>query len=75
MEHLHLINEAVNLGIAVYNMRQDEGIRYETLFGDETVGALDATNPKDYVRMLCRAMDLAPPVDHNSGLGLKVAHP
>ena len=37
-----LVNEAVNLGIAIYNMRQGEGIRYETLFRDETVGALDA---------------------------------
>jgi len=32
------VNEAVNLGIAIYNMRQGEGIRYETLFRDETVG-------------------------------------
>jgi exonuclease SbcC len=53
-----LVNEAVNLGIAIYNMRQGEGIRYETLFRDETVGALDAANSKEYVRMLRRAMDL-----------------
>jgi len=53
-----LVNEAVNLGIAIYNMRQGEGIRYETLFQDETVGALDAANGKEYVRMLRRAMDL-----------------
>ena len=53
-----LVNEAVNLGIAIYNMRQGEGIRYETLFRDETVGALDAPNGKEYVRMLRRAMDL-----------------
>jgi exonuclease SbcC len=53
-----LVNEAVNLGIAIYNMRQGEGIRYETLFRDETVGALDAANGKEYVRMLRRAMDL-----------------
>jgi ABC-type glutathione transport system ATPase component len=33
-------------------------IRYETLFRDETVGALDAVNGKEYVRMLRRAMDL-----------------
>ena len=52
-----LVNEAVNLGIAIYNMQQGEGIRYETLFRDETVGALDATNAKEYVRMLRRAMD------------------
>jgi len=53
-----LVNEAVNLGIAIYNMRQGESIRYETLFRDETVGALDAANGKEYVRMLRRAMDL-----------------
>ena len=53
-----LVNEAVNLGIAIYNMRQGEGIRFETLFRDETVGALDAANGKEYVRMLRRAMDL-----------------
>ena len=53
-----LVNEAVNLGIAIYNMRQGEGIRYETLFRDETVGALDAANGKEYVRMLRRAMEL-----------------
>jgi hypothetical protein len=45
-----LVNEAVNLGIAIYNMRQGKGIRYETLFRDETVGALDAANGKEYVR-------------------------
>ena len=53
-----LVNEAVNLGIAIYNMRQGEGIRHETLFRDETVGALDTTNAKEYVHMLRRAMDL-----------------
>jgi exonuclease SbcC len=53
-----LVNEAVNLGIAIHNMRKGEGIRYETLFRDETVGALDAANGKEYVRMLRRAMDL-----------------
>ena len=47
-----------SLGISIYNMRQGEGIRYETLFRDETVGALDATNAKEYARMLRRAMDL-----------------
>jgi len=53
-----LVNEAVNLGIAIYNMRQGDGIRYETLFRDETVGALDSANAKEYIRMLRRAMDL-----------------
>ena len=53
-----LVNEAVNLGIAIYNMRQGEDIRHETLFRDETVGALDAKNAKEYVRMLRHAMSL-----------------
>lgn len=53
-----LVNEAVNLGIAIYNMRQAEGVRHETLFRDETVGALDAKNAKEYVRMLRRAMEI-----------------
>ena len=56
-EQFVLVNEAVNLGIAIYK-RQGEGTRYETLFRDETVGALDAVNGKEYVRMLRRAMDL-----------------
>jgi ABC-type lipoprotein export system ATPase subunit len=38
-------------------MRQREGIRYETLFRHEAVGALDAVNGKEYVRMLRRATD------------------
>jgi hypothetical protein len=50
-----LANEAVNLGIAIYNM-QGEGIRCETLFRDETVGALDAANGREYVRMLRRVL-------------------
>jgi DNA repair protein SbcC/Rad50 len=53
-----LVNEAVNLGIAIYNMRQGESVRYETLLRDETVGALDSANAKEYIRMLRRAMDL-----------------
>jgi exonuclease SbcC len=52
------VNETVNLGIAIYNERQGEGIRYETLFRDETVGAPDAVNGEEYSRMLRRAMDL-----------------
>jgi ABC-type hemin transport system ATPase subunit len=52
------INEVVNLAIAIYNMRQGEGIRYQPLFRDETAGALDAVNGKEYVRMLRQATDL-----------------
>jgi DNA repair protein SbcC/Rad50 len=53
-----LVNEAVNLGIAIYNMRQGDGLRHETLFRDETVGALDARNAKEYIRMLRHAISL-----------------
>ena len=53
-----LVNEAVNLGRALYNTQQGESIPYETLFRDETVGAMDAVNGKEYGRMLRRAMDL-----------------
>jgi exonuclease SbcC len=53
-----LVNEAVNLGRAIYNTQQRESIHYETLFRDKTVGALDAVNSKEYLRMLRPAMDL-----------------
>ena len=53
-----LVNEALDLGIAIYSMRQGEGIRYEALFRDETVGALDSANAKEYIGMLRSAMDL-----------------
>jgi hypothetical protein len=39
-------------------MWQGEGIHYETSFRDETVGALDATNAKEYVRIVRLAMNL-----------------
>ena len=52
------VNEALNLGIAIYNMRQGDGIRYQTPFRDETVGALDSANAKEYIGMLRSAMDL-----------------
>jgi len=41
----------------MYSTRQGEGIRWETLFRDETAGALGAANGKEYVPML-RARDL-----------------
>lgn len=53
-----LVNEAVNFGIAIYNMQQGEGVRHETLFRDETVGALDSKNSREYVRMLRHAMEI-----------------
>src|SRR5215467_7129518 len=53
-----LVNEALNLGIAMYNARKGEGIRYEMLFRDETIGALDHHNGSEYIRMLRRAMEI-----------------
>jgi len=53
-----LVNEALNLGIAMYNARRGEGVRYEMLFRDETIGALDNHNGVEYVRMLRRAMEI-----------------
>ena len=53
-----LVNEALNLGIAMYNARKGEGVRYEMLFRDETIGALDNHNGVEYVRMLRRAMEI-----------------
>ena len=53
-----LVNEAVNLGIAIYNTRQGEGARHETLIRDETVGALDSKNSREYVRMLRHAIKI-----------------
>ncbi|HLY61300.1 MAG TPA: AAA family ATPase [Terriglobia bacterium] len=53
-----LVNEAVNLAIAIHNMRQSDSVRHETLFRDETVGALDTKNAKEYIRMLRHAMEL-----------------
>ncbi len=38
------LNETVNLGITIYDIRQGEGIRYETPFLDETLGAQYAAN-------------------------------
>ena len=53
-----LVNEALNLGMAMYNAQKGEGVQYEMLFRDETIGALDAHNGVEYVRMLRRAMEV-----------------
>jgi len=58
VEQFIRVNEEVNLGIATYIMRQGQCARYETLLRDETVGAFNAANYKEYPRMLRRAMDL-----------------
>lgn len=53
-----LVNEALNLAIAIYNVRQGDEIHHETLFRDETVGELHAKSAPEYIRMLRRAMEL-----------------
>jgi exonuclease SbcC len=49
-----VVGEAIGLAIAIFNARKS-GIRYETLWRDETAGALDTTNAAAYVAMLRRA--------------------
>lgn len=51
------MGEAVSLALAVYNARKNR-IRYETLWRDETAGALDPNNAQAYVDLLRRAMAL-----------------
>jgi hypothetical protein len=55
---LFVINGGLRRTSPIHNMRQGEGIRYETRFRDETAGALDAVNGKEYVRTLRRGMGL-----------------
>ncbi len=52
-----IVGEAINLALAIFNARKS-GIRWETLFRDETASALDPENASRYVAMLRRAMEL-----------------
>jgi len=52
-----VIGEAIGLAIAILNARKS-GIRWETLWRDETAGALDPENADRYVLMLRRAREL-----------------
>jgi len=52
-----IVGEAISLGIAVYNARKS-GVRYETLWRDETASALDPDNAQAYVAMLRRAREI-----------------
>ncbi len=52
-----ILNEAISLALAIYNSRKS-GQRFETLFRDETAGALDPDNAQRYLSMLRRAKDL-----------------
>lgn len=53
-----IVSEAVSLALAIYVGRHS-GRRFETLFRDETAGALDPDNAARYVQMLRRARTLA----------------
>ena len=52
-----ILNEAISLALAIYNTHKS-GKRWETLFRDETAGALDPQNADRYLRMLRRALEL-----------------
>ncbi|MNL35126.1 hypothetical protein D3C87_1571380 [compost metagenome] len=52
-----ILNEAISLALAIYNTRKS-GRHFETLFRDETAGALDPVNAERYLRMLRRALEL-----------------
>lgn len=52
-----ILNEAISLALAIYNSRKS-GLRFETLFRDETAGALDPQNAERYMQMLRRALEL-----------------
>ncbi len=53
-----VISEAISLALAIYVARHS-GRRFETLFRDETAGALDPENAHRYVQMLRRAKDIS----------------
>lgn len=53
-----IISEAISLALAIYVGRHS-GRRYETLWRDETAGALDPDNASRYVAMLRRARVMA----------------
>jgi len=52
-----VVGEAVGLAISIFNARKS-GVRWETLFRDETAGALDPENAAAYVEMLRRSLKL-----------------
>lgn len=52
-----VVGEAIGLALAIYNSRKG-GVKWRTLFRDETAGALDPQSAQAYVDMLRRALDL-----------------
>ncbi len=52
-----IVSEALSLALAIFNARKNS-VTWETLWRDETAGALDPDNAAAYVRMLRRARQL-----------------
>ena len=52
-----VVGEAVGLAISIFNARKS-GVRWRTIFRDETAGALDPENASRYVAMLRKALAL-----------------
>lgn len=52
-----VVGEAIGLALSIFNARKS-GVRWRTLFRDETAGALDPVNAHAYVDMLRRALAL-----------------
>lgn len=52
-----ILSEAIGLALAIFNARKS-GVRWETLWRDETAGALDPEHAQRYVAMLRRARSL-----------------
>lgn len=50
-----IIGEALGLGLSIYNARKS-GVKWETIFRDETAGALDPDNAQAYLTMMRRAL-------------------
>lgn len=52
-----IIGEAIGLALAIFNA-QRSGVKWRTLFRDETSGALDPQNAEAYLAMLRKALEL-----------------
>ena len=52
-----IVSEAISLALAIYTGKHSEH-RYETLFRDETAGALDPDNAHRYIAMLRKAREV-----------------
>ncbi len=52
-----IVGEALGLALALFNSKQS-GVKWATLWRDETAGALDPANAQRYVDMLRRAREL-----------------